>query len=212
VKRLVQACLLSYPLLLPVVAAANGDAVAGKLKAEDGRCLECHDSGPQQPGHGFSNGPEGKFAKLAGQYPGYIEKQVKDFRSGGRRHDFMAMIANSVDDADLADIAAYFSSQTPIRGDGTGDNPAGRTLFINGDSTRNIVPCISCHGAGGKGLSTASASYPMIGGQGRLYLEKQLIDWRGGDRRNDQSGAMSTVTSALTDAEIQALANYISGL
>src|SRR4029077_8736073 len=141
-----------------------------------------------------------------------IVKQVRDFRSGGRRHDFMSMIANSVDDADLADIAAYFASQKKMQGDGTGDNPVGKKLFVNGDAARNILPCISCHGEGGKGIASGNVSYPVIGGQGRLYLEKQLLDWRNGERHNDAVGVMNITTKSLTDAEVQALANYISGL
>jgi len=223
-KRFLLVFLLSTPIMLPIVAAApssqtagdgrqgllppaaSGDAVAGKFKAEDARCLECHDSNAQQPGQGLSNGPDGKFARLAGQYPEYIAKQVRDFRSGGRRHDFMSMIANSVDDADLADIAAYFASQQPMRGDDGGDNQLGKNLFISGDIS------ISCHGSGGKGLSADHVSYPAIGGQGRLYLEKQLRDWRSGERRNDATGVMNSTARALTDAEIQALASYVSGL
>jgi cytochrome c553 len=188
-----------------------GDAVAGQVKAESERCLECH--GNAGEGHGFSNGADGKFAKLVGQYPEYIVKQVEDFRAGKRRNDFMTMMANSISDTDLADIAAYFASQNKMQPDIeiTGDGAIGRNLFINGDATRNIVACISCHGVDGQGIAGSTVN-PIIGGQGQTYLASQLFDWRSGARSNSVGGVMNMVTKSLTDEEIRSLANYAAGL
>jgi hypothetical protein len=55
------------------------------------------------------NSVQGKFAKLAGQAPEYILKQIEDFRPGARKHDRMAIMARSVSDEDVVDIAACAS-------------------------------------------------------------------------------------------------------
>jgi cytochrome c553 len=198
---------MSSLIALPAIAAAS-DPIAGKLKSEDQRCQECHADSDRD----HSSAPEFKASRLAGQYPEYILKQMRDFRSGARKHVFMAMMANSIEDADLADIAAYFAGEKIMQGDGTGDSQLAKNLYINGDAARNILPCMSCHGANGKGISSAGVSNPVIGGQEVHYLEKQLLDWRSGDRNNSTGGVMNISSKALTDAEIQALAKYISGL
>lgn len=194
----------------PAVTTIVGDLAAGRSKSEDNRCQECH--GPDGNGLGPAAGAAGKFAKLAGQYPDYMQKQIQDFRSGLRKHDLMLLMAKSIDDADAADISAHFASQQKMRGNGLGNNPAGKNLFIGGDPTRNILPCASCHGVDGKGLDAAGQTIPVIGGQDWHYLERQLLDWRSGERHNSNGNVMNQITRQLTDTEIQALTDYIAGL
>lgn len=209
-------CLLNIACLSASVQAAEkprpaaGDSAQGKIKSEDNRCQECH--GPDGNGQGPATGAAGKFAKLAGQYPDYMLKQLREFRSGARKHDLMSMMAKSIDDEDATDIAAYFASQKKMQGDGSGNNPIAKNLFVNGDPARNILPCGSCHGIDGKGIDAPQQVIPAIGGQDWHYLEKQLLDWRSGERRNSDAGVMNTIAKQLTDAEILALTNYISGL
>lgn len=198
-----------------VVAAAapavvKGDAQRGAVKSEDERCQECHGA----DGHGFgqSASSEGRHPKLAGQSAAYIIKQLDNFRSGARKHDVMSMMARTVDPADIVDIAAYFASRPPMKGDGTGDSAAGRALYEKGDPARGVTACITCHGPGGKGLAGLGAESPLIGGQEWRYLEKQLLDWRSGERSNSRDGVMNTVIRPLTDQDIRALSDYLSGL
>ena len=193
--------------LAPAIA---GDIEVGKFKSEDNRCQECH--GADGNGQGPATGAAGKFAKLAGQHPDYLTKQIRDFRSGTRKHDFMLIMAKSIDDTDSADIAAYFASLKKMQGDKSGDNPVGKNLFINGDVSRNILPCVSCHGVDGRGIDAPQQIIPVIGGQEWRYLEKQLQDWRSGERHNSDGGIMNTIGKQLTDEEIKALTDYISGL
>lgn len=189
--------------------STRGDPLLGREKADSERCIECH--GVDGSGAGHSNGPEGKFPKLAGQHPDYILKQIRDFRSGARQHDQMQIMARSVSDADVRDIAAYFSSQ-PIRLSEGGQRPGpGQALYDNGDPARGLPACAACHGVQGKGLA-GSPLTPVIGGQEWRYLDQQLRNWRSGERRNSPDGAMSQITKALTDADITALADYLSGL
>lgn len=188
----------------------KGDPVLGMAKSSDERCQECH--GVDGHGAGHSNGPEGKFAKLGGQHPDYLIKQIRNFQSGERKHDVMTVVARHLEDADLVDIVAYFASQRPMRGDGTGDKALGRQLYLQGDPARGVVACASCHGDKGQGSLLGGVVSPVIGGQEWRYLDKQLRDWRSGDRRNSPGGVMNQVMKNLTDDELQALADYVSGL
>jgi cytochrome c553 len=208
-KALFRAGALAVVMVFPVHAQpVKGDAAAGRIKSESERCQECHGV------DGNGNGESGKFAKLAGQYPDYIVKQIRDFRSGERKHDFMSMMARSLEDADVIDIAAYYAGQDKMRGD-SGGNSSGahalaQKLFASGDPARGMAPCAACHGANGKG--NGNAGFPVIGGQEAKYLEKQLLDWKSGERRNSAGAVMSKIARDLNDAEITALVRYLSGL
>jgi cytochrome c553 len=124
----------------------------------------------------------------------------------------MTIMAEDLSATDKADIAAYFASQKIMHGEGGGENPLAKNLFVNGDQARDIPACVSCHGDNGKGKVTDKVTYPVIGGQRRVYLRSQLINWKLGDRKNSPGGVMNKIAKSLTDDEIDALANYISGL
>lgn len=196
-------------LLAGLLSAAlpQGDPDAGRLKADSERCLECH--GQPGAGQGYSAGEEGKFARLDGQQHAYIVKQVADFRAGRRKGDFMAMMAASVSEQDVADIAAYFAAQPAMAAarPRPEDEQHGAVvrLFRQGDASRQVLACAACHGTAGEGLAGAG---PVIGGQGRRYLAQQLHNWRSGERSNHP--AMRATAAQLTDAEIDALALYVS--
>jgi cytochrome c553 len=180
----------------------SGDPAAGKT--ESYFCQGCHGE------TGMS--AEDMIPNLAGQYADYIVKQIRNFRSGERTHQIMNAMSKTISDAELVDVAAYFSSQKQMHGSGTGDNPVAKNLFLNGDTSRDIPPCMSCHGENGKGQAPNISTYPVIGGQRKGYLRAQLMHWRSGERSNSPDGVMNNVAKKLTDSEIEALTNYISGL
>ena len=196
-------------LLLPalVLAAPPGDPVAGKDKADTERCLECHSK--TGDGQGYSTGSDGKFARLDGQQTGYIIKQIQDFRDGKRKHDFMQMMARGISDEDLADITAYFSALPSMSSGAATPEGAAQQLYLHGDAARQLPACVSCHGENGKGVAGLA---PVIGGQGKTYLAQQLQDWRNGSRNNSAGGVMNQFAKPLSDAEIEALARYVSGM
>jgi cytochrome c553 len=207
-------CLLAAALLAVTTARAaetadavkqrigNGNPAAGKTKST--LCQGCHGE------DGLS--VETLIPNLAGQYSAYIEKQIRDFQSGARKHQIMTVMSKAINDFDLADIAAYFASLEKMKGGGWGKNPVARRLFLKGDRARHIPSCASCHGANGKGKAPDIATYPVIGGQHKAYLRAQLINWRDGRRTNSPDGVMNRIARPLTDAEIEALTDYISGL
>jgi len=162
-------------LVLPLKAPVAGDPVAGQAKAEAERCVECH--GPQGQGDGHTN-PEVRFPKLAGQYADYLARQLRDYRSGARRHDVMRLNAQRLEDADIRDHAAFFAAQTAMQGDGSGEHDAVAMLYRQGDVARDVLACAACHGEEGRAPPTA----PRLAGQDARYLEQQLADWRSGWR------------------------------
>lgn len=180
--------------------SGSGNPVAGKDKSQ--LCQGCHGE------VGISI--EGMAPKLAGQYAIYIGKQIHDFQSGIRIHEIMSAVAQTVSDDDLNDITAYFASQTKMKGDGH-DNELGKKLFLHGDMARMMVACVNCHGVDGKGKSPGNPVFPVLGGQHKDYLRGQLINFRDGDRGNSPGGVMNIITQKLTDEELDALADYLSG-
>lgn len=180
----------------------TGNPVAGKSKSN--LCQGCHGE------VGLSL--DDLIPNLAGQYAPYIAKQLRNFQTGVRTHQIMSAMATTINDAELIDIAAYFASQKKMQGNGKGDNPVAKNLFLKGDASRNIPPCMSCHGVNGKGKAPNISTYPVIGGQHKGYLRAQLMHWRSGERSNSPDGVMNKIAKSLTDAEIEALTDYISGL
>lgn len=88
-------------LLMSGAVFAGGDAEAGK--AGSAVCSGCHGV------DGNSNIPTNP--KLAGQYESYLVQALKSYRSGDRKNAIMSGFAAALSDQQIADLAAYFSSQ-----------------------------------------------------------------------------------------------------
>ena len=117
------------------VWAQAADLKAGEEKAMV--CVACHGPG------GVSANPD--WPSLAGQGQKYIEKQLKDFKSGERPNMVMQPQAGMLSDEDIVNVAAYFAAQTPPQAttEGAGDNPEellalGEALYRGGDMSKNI--------------------------------------------------------------------------
>lgn len=177
-----------------------GDAVAGREKSQ--LCQGCHGE------EGISL--EGLIPKLAGQYGKYISKELRNYQAGTRSHQIMNAMAATISDDDLADISAYFASRKKMKGSGS-NNEVGKKLFLSGDITRTIIACVNCHGVNGKGLTPNTSMFPVIGGQQKDYILRQLVNFRKGDRTNSPNAIMNRITEKMTDAELEALADYVSG-
>jgi cytochrome c553 len=196
----------------PLAAAPPpGDAAAGKDKADAGRCFECHGVDGQGVDHGNATAV---FARLAGQQSAYLIKQLRDFKSGARKHDVMRVMAQHLEDEDQRDIAAYFAALPPMHAASPGpaqsaQAAAGALLYARAAPAGGAPACATCHGEHGRGQARVASLGPVIAGQDARYLEQQLLDWRSGWRRNSPGGAMSQAASALSDADIRALSAYL---
>ena len=180
----------------------KGDPAAGKDKSA--LCQGCHGE--------IGNSDAPNFPKLAGQYANYLQKQVRDFQSEARVDPTMSgMAATVTENQDLLDITAYFANQKQMKGSG-GNSEAGKKLFLEGNATSGVYGCVNCHGENGKGKSPNNALFPLIGGQHKDYLVKQLTDFNKGDRKNDPAGMMGNIAKLMTTAEIEAVSDYLSGL
>ena len=180
--------------------SAPGDPVAGREKSQ--LCQGCHGE------HGISTEPI--IPKLAGQYAKYIAKELRNYQAGTRSHQIMNAMAATINDDDLADIAAYFASQNKMEGDGSSDNPIGKELFLHGDISKMRFACVNCHGIKGKGVDPRISMFPVIGGQHKEYIRRQLVNFRDGYRTNSPNGIMNRIAASLTDLEINSLAEYVS--
>ena len=186
-------------------AFAAGDPAAGKLKAAV--CSACHGA------DGNSISPV--WPKLAGQGAPYQMRQVMAIRAEHGRANpeaatMVPMVAN-LSDQDLEDIAAYFATQeSTVEAADPEVAETGRRLYQAGDPARNIPSCMSCHGPAGRG--NLLAAFPQLGGQHAAYSAKQLRAYRDGSRTTDPAGMMRDIASRLTDADIEAVAEYLSGL
>ncbi len=178
----------------------EGDPVAGETKAQ--LCIGCHGE--------KGNSTEPLIPKLAGQYSNYIAKELRNYQAGVRTHQIMNAMSATVSDEDLADITAYFAHQKKMAGTHSSENQLGKYLFLKGDASRAVIGCVNCHGLNGKGRLPVSAMFPVIGGQHKDYLRKQIVSFRNQERTNSASGVMNNITKLLSDEEIDALADYIS--
>ncbi len=195
--------LLSSSLCAGAVQAQEGSVEAGRAKSVT--CAACHGA------DGNSITPD--WPSLAGQHASYIVRQIKAFKSGDRTDVTMKPFADMLSDQDMADLAAYFSAQTPTP---KGADPSlvslGQQIYRGGVPERDIAACIACHGPSGDG--NPLAAYPRISRQHSAYVVKTLNAYRAGERRSDvdQNQMMRNVAGQLFDDEIRALASYVQGL
>ncbi|MBS0348426.1 MAG: cytochrome c4 [Proteobacteria bacterium] len=187
-----------------VAADRIGDPLAGKAWSDDNVCKECHNPD--------GNSTVAEYPRLGGQQAAYLYKQLRDFRDGRRRNVIMQALTQELGDAELANVSAHFAAQPAMKGAVLSANALGRSLFEQGDGARGIPACSACHGADGKGRVDGGLAYPAIGGQHRFYLRGQLQDWRSDTRRNSPDGVMNQIAKSLGDKDIEALADYLSGL
>lgn len=195
----------------------KGDAAAGQTKAA--ACGACHGA------DGNSMAPT--FPRLAGQNAKYIYKQLHDFKAGRRLDASMQGMALPLTDQDMADLAAYYAEQKSGVGQAKPELvKLGEKVYRGGNAKTGLAACAGCHSPAGKG--NALAGFPHLGGQQADYIKKQLNAFRAAGRADNvadpaqkrvndaakagELGPMQMVAAKLSDAEIEAVASFISGL
>jgi cytochrome c553 len=86
-------------------AAIAADVPAGAAKAKE-VCQACHGLD--------GNSPSPDYPKIGGQYPDYLSKALRDYKSGARKNAIMAGFAGTLSKQDIENLAAYYSSEPPV--------------------------------------------------------------------------------------------------
>ena len=183
-------------LALPALA---GDRSVEELVEQ--RCQNCHGM------TGQSSSP--LYPKIAGQNAEYLQRQMFNFKLGRRTNDEMKAQVADLTGSEVEALARYFSSK-PVVPDIAFD-PAladiGRYLYMNGNRHSGVTACATCHGPKAHG----ALFLPRLAGQHASYLERQLRAFIE-QSRNSKEMVMHSVVNALTELEITAVAQYLSGL
>ena len=184
---------LALALLFGNVCDAHADAEAGRQKAQV--CTACHGEN--------GNSSQAMFPSLAGQPKQFIVSALYQFREGKRINAVMSPMAAYLTNADLNDLAAYFSVQKPLTP--TGSITASRVA--EGAAVAQKNNCTACHTA----TLAGQQHIPRLAGQHRDYLAAQLHGFHAGTRA-EMDGVMTSAAQGLTPADIELLADYLSTL
>lgn len=187
----------------------GGDAVPSQtLKAKTDYCKTCHGL----DGQGF----RGSFPmpRLAGQQPEYLANQLQAFIDRRRSNPVMFNVAHVLDPPTLKALAAHFHNLNPkpLGGASKALVPEGKKIYEEGVPAANVPPCASCHGPEGKGAD----AFPRLAGQLHDYVFRKLTDWdkERGQKKDqpDTSAIMQPIAHDLSEAQIKAVAAYVSQL
>lgn len=187
-------------LIGATAAHAQAPDLERARKIAAGSCVLCHG----EQGESASE----VFPRLAAQHPAYIAKQLAAFKSGARKSTSMRPMVGKLTDADMAALGVYYSQMPATAGEIKDKELAtvGRYVYHHGNRFAGVPPCASCHGPNGEG----AANLPRLAGQNELYLETQIKLFNKRERTNDNA-VMHTIASKLTELEMKAVSEYLSG-
>ena len=193
-------------------ANAEGEAAARvsaqELKAKTEYCKTCHGI----EGQGFRGSVP--MPRLAGQQPEYLANQLQAFIERRRKSPVMFNVVRVLTTSMLSALAEDFQdlNPKPLGGAPTELVPEGKKIYEEGVPSQNVPACASCHGAEAKG----DGQFPRLAGQLYDYVTMNLTNWeseRGQDKANfDTSAIMQAIARDLSEAQIKAVAAYVSQL
>jgi cytochrome c553 len=200
----------NFSLDTKIQSMPEGDALRGQEIHEQMMCNACHGEKGESPSR--------NYASINGQPVEYTIKMMLDYQDGRRWEDYkqaniMVKLAQALNDQQIADLAVFYEQNATQSWEYAGQlenevhNQVDR-LVRKGDASRMLVPCASCHGAHGEGNGIT----PALAGQVPEYFARTMKAYQNGNRHNDVNEGMSQFTHDLTDAEIQALAEYYASL
>jgi cytochrome c553 len=184
-----------FGVLVAVAALAPpANAAEAQFGAKLLVCNACHgDNGvPKNP----------TIPIIWGQQEKYLVKQLHDFQSGARDFEVMSWMAKTLSAEETASAAAYFAKK---------DWPA-RTVTAGAPSPpAGLALCQVCHQQNFfGGLAVGDAMAPRLAGQRYEYLVEAMRRFADGERTNNAE--MVTVMKAVSPADREAMARYLSGL
>ena len=163
--------------------------------AKTALCAACHGEGGRAT---IATNPV-----LAGQTARYLYLQLRDFQEGRRSDPQMSPMVQGMSREEMHELADYFAKQKPPIQNYKVDEAKMRL----GKSKADETLCTMCHLGGFLGQN----EIPRVAGQNFDYIVKQLADFKARRRTNDAS-SMTSVSSTLSDADIENLAHYLVGL
>jgi len=137
-----------------------------------------------------------------GQPENYLLKQLHDFERGDRHDEVMPWMAKTLTQQELGVAAAYFAKRTwPARSAGAASTPP----------PPGIAVCQACHATDFLGARQADGTAaPRLAGQSYDYLVEAMRRFAEGERTNN--ALMTKMMAAMSPADRQAMARYLSGL
>jgi cytochrome c553 len=132
-----------------------------------------------------------------GQQESYLLKQLHDFESGSRESEVMKWMTTALTPAEVASAAAYFAKRSW---------PARSASAASVSPPAAVAVCQACHQQNLAGGLPA----PRLAGQRYEYLVDAMRRYAEGERANNPE--MMNMMKALSPAEREAMARYISGL
>jgi cytochrome c553 len=146
--------------------------------------------------HGVRGVPQNPTIPVIwGQQENYLLKQLRDFESGDRDFEAMAWMASTLSQSEMASAAAYFAKKSW---------PARSASATSASPPALVAVCQACHQQNLVGGLPA----PRLAGQSYEYLVEVMRRYAEGERTN--STDMTNIMKALSSAEREAMARYIS--
>jgi cytochrome c553 len=152
--------------------------------------------------------------RLAGQQPEYLENQLQAFIDRRRSNPVMFNVAHVLTPSMVKALTEQFRdlNPKPLGGAPKDIVAEGKKIYEDGVSKAQVPPCASCHGPDAKGRD----AFPRLAGQLHDYMFRKLTNWdkeRGQDKaKPDNSAIMGPIAHNLTEAQIKAVAAYLSYL
>jgi cytochrome c553 len=148
--------------------------------------------------HGADGAPKSAATPIIwGQQETFLLKQLHDFHSGNRDNDVMSWMATALTQAELGSAASYFAKKSW---------PARSAAATPTSPPAVVAVCQACHQQNLAGGLPA----PRLAGQRYEYLVEAMRGYADGERTNNAE--MMNIMKALSPAEREAMARYISGL
>ncbi|MDO8373823.1 MAG: c-type cytochrome [Polaromonas sp.] len=191
-------------------AAAHSQDIKGDVKAgetKNAMCIGCHGI----KGYQASFPEVYKVPMISGQSGKYIAAALQAYKKGERKHPTMRGLAESLNDQDIADLAAYYEQH----GVAAGAAPAARTVKTPTPAVAALLAkanCASCHGADFS--KPIDPTYPKLGGQHADYLFVALKAYKveNNPKVGRGNAIMAGMAKQYTNAELKQLANYMASI
>ena len=113
-------------------------------------------------------------------------------------------ISGAVFAADAAPMAPAAEAKAAVPGKPKVDVAVGEALYSNGDSTRGVTACLTCHGPKGQ---SATGTWPKLSAQHAAYTAKQLKNFKEGTRANP---VMMGMAATLTEQDMQNISAFLA--